>query len=530
MAYYLRVEGVNLDNFVYDSSNLASIRGGGLLLLDAIERVAGELKRIVGAEAVQPISTGASSGLFKLELSKQQSADIRGDIVRFLHKDPQLQHATFVVDLLERKGNMNFAETQNQLAAANHWQQMQAPSLAIPKPADNVCSFDKIRPAQKIIYPGGTATQVSTSIFQRREYGTEQKKSEFYRQRLTTDIPDLAFTDNLEELTAAPMKGGLHHKMAVIYIDGNKFGKFLRTHCKDEDSQIRFDQSMKQGRNAILDHLIRTAWEDSKQGWKTPKGQIRMETLLWGGDEIIWVVPAWLGFSVLEMFYSLAQEHITFAKTEDEKKGPGKRKQKRGKKQKQAAPKIHQLQHAAGLVFCYHKAPIQRMVKLAKKLAELAKEQSEKNLLAYQVFESFDHAGTDLETWRQQRAEPLCGPEGLFIRPEDIKKIQGHILSLKGAADLTDSCTTEFPRRKLYQVIEALKNRDQERAQRFYKNLEKDHSNHLETLEQLKPLLSGPNTNSDAGSDGHWLHLIDLWDYMGLHEGNMAQEVHDETV
>ncbi len=37
--WLLRVEGVNLDNFVYDTQGLNTARGGGLLLLDAIEMV-----------------------------------------------------------------------------------------------------------------------------------------------------------------------------------------------------------------------------------------------------------------------------------------------------------------------------------------------------------------------------------------------------------------------------------------------------------------------------------------------------------
>ncbi len=49
-----------------------------------------------------------------------------------------------------------------------------------------------------------------------------------------------------------------------------------------------------------------------------------------------------------------------------------------------------------------------------------------------------------------------------------------------------------------------MKNNDQERADQFYQKLDKDHQ---KILEELKPLLSG--------SDGLWLHLVDLWDYMG---------------
>lgn len=228
----------------------------------------------------------------------------------------------------------------------------------------------------------------------------------------------------------------------------------------------------------------------------------------------------------MQTFFELAEKHITFTEEVPVKEKNKKRRKKSHKNKQQQVktePHTYHLQHAAGLVFCHHKAPIHRMKDLAKKLAELAKdaakdvsEKDNPSLLAYQMLESFDHAGTDLEAWRQQRAEPLCGPEGLFLRPADLGVIQGHIRSLKGAADLTDSRATEFPRRKLYQIIQALKNGDQNRVERFYEKLEKDHPKHLETLEQLKPLLSG------SDSDGHWLHLVDLWDYMGLHEENRA--------
>ena len=38
-SFLLRMEGVNLSNFVFDTQDLSTIRGGGLLLLDAALRV-----------------------------------------------------------------------------------------------------------------------------------------------------------------------------------------------------------------------------------------------------------------------------------------------------------------------------------------------------------------------------------------------------------------------------------------------------------------------------------------------------------
>ncbi len=59
--YYLRIEGVNLSNFVYDTQDLSTIRGGGLILLDSIDKLKENFKGIL-----DPISTGASSGLFEI--------------------------------------------------------------------------------------------------------------------------------------------------------------------------------------------------------------------------------------------------------------------------------------------------------------------------------------------------------------------------------------------------------------------------------------------------------------------------------
>ena len=39
MQYYLRVEGVNLAHFVYDTQDLSTVRGGSLLLLRAVDEV-----------------------------------------------------------------------------------------------------------------------------------------------------------------------------------------------------------------------------------------------------------------------------------------------------------------------------------------------------------------------------------------------------------------------------------------------------------------------------------------------------------
>ena len=46
MAFYLHIEAVNISNFVYDTQDLSTIRGGGLLLLRAIDKITEQFKEL----------------------------------------------------------------------------------------------------------------------------------------------------------------------------------------------------------------------------------------------------------------------------------------------------------------------------------------------------------------------------------------------------------------------------------------------------------------------------------------------------
>ena len=82
--------------------------------------------------------------------------------------------------------------------------------------------------------------------------------------------------------------------------------------------------------------------------------KVRIETLLWGGDELIWVVPAWCGMEAVQFFFDNTNT-------------------------KDAVWEVNgrRLTHAAGVVFCSCRAPIRSVVKLAKELAESVKDHLE---------------------------------------------------------------------------------------------------------------------------------------------------------
>jgi len=497
MSYYLRFEGVNLSNFIGDTNDLSTIRGGGLLLLDATEKaqklIAEELNNKYTA-----ITQGASWALFELETDKATAFQIKQNLINRLNselevdgQDNPLRHATFVVDVLEKTAD--FAKDRDSLHTLNRWQQMQSPSVSFPQAANEICVIDKLRPGSVEAYSQSDEStsnkkiMLSPSVALRRKYGLSQKRSGFYKSR--TKLEELTFTQDLKELSHAPKQGILNEKIAVIYIDGNKFGQVVRS-CKDANEQAQFDRKLREGQNAILKALLRKAKTNKNELWQN-NGKIRLETLLWGGDELIWVVPAWLGWQTLNLFFKQADEHIKIDKRLLERSGYN---STNGK-----------LTHAAGLVFCHYNAPIHRITALAHSLAEIPKKQDEykyKNRVAYQILESFDHAGTNIEKYRENRLANLAQPEHLLIPAEKMDELENHIKTLKDH---------EFPKRKSYQIIKALlkkKPEQDELAKSLQKKLFPDH---LETLEKLKTLC--------GGEDAYWLHLTDLWDYLAL-EGN----------
>ena len=483
MRYYLRVEGVNLDNFVYDTQDLSTIHGGGLLLLEAISWISVQFTQL------NPVTTGASSGLFEFEAEHLSAAEsFRDQIQSYLTSHPQLKHATLVVDVLPSSGADQLVLEREKLIALNRWRQMQSPMVAVPtqnRTTDRVCKIDQVRPATcPMPGPGGTTEWVSESVKSRREYGRRQKRK-FYEQQTSTTISN-GFSNDLDELTNDVRQGNLHHKMAVIYLDGNGFGALQNKECASTSKQKQFDQAIKGYRKDLLIAFIQ--FMGNNPGWISADSRYRLETLLWGGDEIIWVVPAWQGWRTLAFFFEKCRTW----------KFDG-----------------HTLTHGGGLVFCHHNAPIHRITELARKLAGLAKKKSrDENLFAYEILESFDHIGRDLEDFRKERCpQPIDPNEG--VNPEVL------ILPGDGMQDVIPKMQIlkeKLPRRKLHQIVRNLLSKTQavsedgqssrraERKRIIEQTVVKFDQPSKEVLDSVTPRLSGDPVR--------WLHISALWDYL----------------
>jgi hypothetical protein len=100
-TFYLRIEGVNLNYVLEDTNQLSVIRGGSLLLRQAVKDIEAKFP------ALRKISTGASVGLFQFEAEDEKEAKGLRDekIVGFLSKDWRYKHFTFVVDVQAASDN-----------------------------------------------------------------------------------------------------------------------------------------------------------------------------------------------------------------------------------------------------------------------------------------------------------------------------------------------------------------------------------------------------------------------------------------
>ncbi len=471
--WYLRMEAVNLCNFVYDTQDLSTIRGGGHILLSAVEEVREKYDSFL-----EKISSGASVGLFAIK-EDTKAEDAVKEIRKFLTSDDDFKHATFVVNAVKETGTDNYRRDLERLMAANRWQQMRSPSYAVPsdKSSSTVCEVDLIRPT----FDG---KKISRSVNQRRKKGLEGKRKDFYEKISGYDVKGKLFVNDLDQLTGDGKKP-LHHKMAVIYIDGNGFGKIQDDKCKSPDTHEEFDNHLSKKYKEFMCELFQHI-DNNKRDWFTPNGAYRLETLLWGGDERMWVVPAWKGWELLQFFFEHTRDWH-FDKTEKRR-----------------------LTHAAGIVFCHHKAPIHRITALARGLADQAKiaVSRSRNAFAYQILESFDHVGRDLAGFRAERCPSGETTASLVLGGNDMGRIAEAFGKLH---------STEFSTSRLHRVVSALlapgepsRVMADELIEELKKELSIADSNSENILNTLEPLLGGKRTM--------WVHLAELWNYIAPKE------------
>ncbi len=389
---YLKVEAVNIYATILDTSQLSVIRGSSNIIKNAIEELCNiedlrEKRSDIEGKLV-PVTTGGSIGIFKVENAVDQGKLIC-TVKEFLTKsvDGLGKYFTFVVNTVTASTYLEAKEALIALGRHSQLNQLSVPAPGFEDSPNGICAYNGFLPTvQKSQLPNTANENASESVNERFQQGRKLRTSIYFEgQDKYSNEAQYQLSQDLHQLAGTHETLSLNGKIAVIYADGNRFGKIQRDAIKaasdQENAQKIYDDELKKIRQDYQKRLIDllVARQPGLEGNEktTP---IQVETLLWGGDESTIVVPAWLGFDVLQHFFDhhknekLNNQPITFS---------------------------------AGMVLCTAKTPIQKAQQLAIRLADDIKEQKngrEHNLFDYAVLESIDYfvESTLQDFWKKQ--------------------------------------------------------------------------------------------------------------------------------
>ena len=554
--FILRVEGVNLSNVIDDTNQLSIRRGGGLMILNA----ARELKGLLPAEIsnkLTDIATGASIALFVFEAESSDAAQkVRDQVAQTLlnaeleFKSPDhgsndrdklpLSHGTFVIDVAKVKAEEESAyqQAEQRATAANRWRQLQSPSLSLDglwascqNDADEArkkehCEFDRVRPVSCFEQLNGKKRAFSKSTHDRWRYG-RGARGQFYANELSSamqqdaglasQVSSLDFTDNLQDLGAFPdfkthpetkaayaaVPDNLKDKLAVFYVDGNGFGSKGRAifQARGTDGFGKWSRGVQGHHQLLLQGLLQLAIDDPT--WKIGK-KLRLETLLWGGDEILWVVPAWKGWQLASWFFSQSHQ-LTLEGGADSTSA--------------AKTSTEDLTYGCGLVFCHSKAPIKNICKLAHDLGDLAKDarsDQEKHCLAYEVLESIDDVSGDLSQHRKRFLPSDHDLNDLILEPSRLASLMPVLQQLASSHD--------FPQRQLYKLTQAWRRGKTADAAAAKDRLVKACNEAKVDIDKLLVGLQGIDGETDSLSHSSWFQLQQILPYTNFVTANQGGE------
>ena len=216
--------------------------------------------------------------------------------------------------------------------------------------------------------------------------GSERKRLEQAKQAL--EFQGLALARSFEDIVDDPPKvlpPNVRNKLAVIYFDGNGFGnKREKAAVGKLDDAVRhyarLSRVLTVNGGLMLADLLNWMLE-REAGWawrERSKGrELRFETLMFGGDEVCLVCPAWLGWSLVgELLRIFDGMRAPFS--------PG------------DASKGQSVTFAVGMAYAHHKSPIRDLRNLASSLSEAAKcADKERSMMQVMALEGLDQAEMD---------------------------------------------------------------------------------------------------------------------------------------
>lgn len=370
--------------------------------------------------------------------------------------------------------------------------------------------------------------KLSYSVYKRWQQGIKLKQNYYFKENVIKDSDELKeynFSNHFEDLAKNPYYSKLDGKIAVIYMDGNGFSKIQKALLESvsgdgqENKQKEIDSKIQNCRAEFLCDLLKEMVDKTPNSGfnhavqlQDEKKTIRFETLLWGGDEMLFVLPAWLGFEFIQYFFDKTQHWKI-----DE----------------------YQLTHAAGLVFCSAKTPIANIRNLAQSLAETVKESEfrgksgrEQNAWSYMILESIDYpTNSDIAKFNTKHYGHQASGKPAFI-PASLNGLsQKEMLNKLFKGEL-------LPRRQLYRIVQiinlpsnntelaelswdALKNTineegltAQEKQEIRLLQVSENTNELLIALENIAETLFSLDINQPQQRLWLWIYLYELWDYI----------------
>lgn len=556
---YLLIDAQNIDATVFDTAQLSVIRGGSDLLANAVTAAATAFE-----DRLVPLSTGASSGLFRVSNGQKELERLADDVADWLRQlDPT---GTLCVSVEVCRAS-RLDEARELLYAKARYRQLKQPSV-VP---DSGIAFSpgpcgaqgrrRADPSLERMLGDNPRCLLSRSVAKRLDHGRRLRGTVAFRtlkraldeagacsnqdrvllSSVLGRLEDFVFVDDLQTLAASTRYRALGNKIAVIYLDGNRFTAIQRRQAKTEPDQQRFDSYLRTRRAVQLASVLDAMLPGSRAGnagalsdavipgSKGSMPQLRLEVLLWGGDEMTLVVPAWLGFDVMQRLYASSADWRFGA---------------------EGGPSAEPLTHAGGLVFCHANSPIDRMRALAQTLADdlkrdLRAHKVPQDFFDYLVLESIDYPvepglrdfragryGASAESYRGALRPFLEWQSGLRERCvsllDDGALTRGQVFALARristeSADALFGVTPNSPAMPWEELSESptrqLTAFERQERRLIQLAMERDDGEFKTALASLARAL-GCDSLDQRKRAWLWLHLAELWDYLAPRSQN----------
>lgn len=341
MKFHLKVEGVNFASCLYDTNDISVIRGSSLMLDSIADPVATALATSQ-CQYVEQEWAGASTAKFTFEADERTARKALDAVKARLSEDPQ-RHLSFVASI----GHSDqVVEARNRAAQFRQWT---VPDCAVPD-ATVPDALDGMRPAAPDC-GDNIKGALSPSVQARLEHGRKNRRG-FFESRVAKVLPqDIAFCESFHDMVRdAPdwVSETVRNKLAVIHFDGDGFGKAREASTSAADFSHELNAKMQ----AVLTTLVKEA---------TDYSVLRLEVLVWGGDDITLVVPAWRALTCLRDFYA-STEGMTLAE--------------------------QAVGFTGGVIVANYKAPIRQLTALAEDAVHLGKAEDARGGFTFDAFES----------------------------------------------------------------------------------------------------------------------------------------------